>query len=165
MARAKASADRIEEVLESEPSVQNRPAAVRDFAPRGWVTFEEVTFGYDGASGDPVLEDVSFTAEPGQTVALLGTTGAGKSSLVHFIPRFYDATEGCVKIDGVDVRDVDKDTLRRQIGIALQETVLFSGTIRDNIRYGRPDATDEEVIGAAASSRNNTTQCLNRRPD
>lgn len=149
VARAKASAERIEEVLEKEPLVQNRPAAVRDFAPRGRVTFEDVTFSYDGDGSAPVLEDVSFVAEPGQTVALLGTTGAGKSSLVYLIPRFYDATEGRVEIDGVDVRDVEKDVLRRNVGIALQETVLFSGTIRDNIRYGRPDAADEEVIAAA----------------
>jgi ATP-binding cassette subfamily B multidrug efflux pump len=149
VARAKASADRIEEVLESGPVVRNRPAAVRDFAPQGRVAFEGVTFSYDGDGSAPVLKDVSFVAEPGQTVALLGTTGAGKSSLVYLIPRFYDVTAGRVTIDGVDVRDVDKDALRRSVGIALQETVLFSGTIRDNIRYGRPDATDEEVVAAA----------------
>ncbi len=85
-----------------------------------------------------MLKGVSFVAEPGQTVALLGTTGAGKSSLVHLIPRFYDVTSGRVTIDGVDVRDMDQEALRRNIGVALQETVLFSGTIRDNIRYGRP---------------------------
>lgn len=87
-----------------------------------------------------MLKGVSFTAEPGQTVALIGTTGAGESSLVHLIPRFYDVASGRVTIDGRDVRDLDLTTLRRDIGIALQEAVLFSGTIRDNIRYGRPDA-------------------------
>ncbi len=152
VARAAASAERIQEVLESEPQVQNRPGALCHFATRGQVAFENVTFAYDGDGCDPVLKGVSFTAEPGQTVALLGTTGAGKSSLVHLIPRFYDVTGGRVTMDGVDVRDVDQDSLRHVIGIALQETVLFSGTIRDNIRYGRPDATEEEVIAAAKAA-------------
>ncbi len=152
VARAAASAERIQEVLESEPQVQNRSGALRDFAPQGRVAFENVTFGYDGNGSDVVLKDVSFAAEPGQTVALLGPTGVGKSSLVHLIPRFYDVTGGRVTMDGVDVRDVDQDSLRRTIGIALQETVLFSGTIRDNIRYGRPDATEEEVVAAAKAA-------------
>jgi ATP-binding cassette subfamily B protein len=134
------------------------------------VTFDNVCFSYDGgtkpeapSSGEPptgdspecdqpVLRDVNFVAEPGQTLALLGTTGAGKSSLVHLIPRFYDIDAGRVTIDGIDVREVDKATLRRNIGIALQETVLFSGTIRDNIRYGRPDASDKEVVAAARAA-------------
>jgi ATP-binding cassette subfamily B protein len=152
VARAVASAERIQEVLDSEPEVQNRAGALRDFSPQGRVAFENVTFGYDGAGGAPVLRGVSFVAEPGQTVALLGTTGVGKSSLVHLIPRFYDVTTGRVTIDGVDVRDVEQDALRRHIGVALQETVLFSGTIRDNIRYGRPDASEEEVIAAARAA-------------
>jgi ATP-binding cassette subfamily B multidrug efflux pump len=152
VSRAEASARRIAEVLDSEPAVQNKPDALRDFAPQGRVAFEHVIFSYDGDGSDPVLKDIDFVAEPGQTVALLGTTGAGKSSLVHLIPRFYDVTGGRVTLDGVDVRDVDKDTLRRNIGIALQETVLFSGTVRDNIRYGRPDASDEEVIAAAMAA-------------
>ena len=152
VARAAASAERIQEVLESEPQVQDRPGALCHFAPRGQVAFENVTFAYDGDGSDPVLKGVSFTAESGQTVALLGTTGAGKSSLVHLIPRFYDVAAGRVTIDGVDVRDVDQDSLRHVIGIALQETVLFSGTIRDNIRYGRPDATEEEVVAAAKAA-------------
>jgi ATP-binding cassette subfamily B multidrug efflux pump len=152
VARAAASAERIQEVLETEPQVQNQAGALRDFAPRGQVAFENVTFAYHGDGCDPVLKGVSFTAEPGQTVALLGTTGAGKSSLVHLIPRFYDVTGGRVTMDGVDVRAVDQDSLRHTIGIALQETVLFSGTIRDNIRYGRPDATEEEVVAAAKAA-------------
>lgn len=151
VARAEASAKRIAEVLESEPEVQNRPGALQVFAPQGRVAFEHVTFGY-GNGSEPVLKDANFVAQPGQTVALLGTTGAGKTSLVHLIPRFYDVTAGRVTIDGVDVRDVDQDVLRRRIGIALQETVLFSGTIRDNIRYGRPDATEDEVIAAAQAA-------------
>ncbi len=100
----------------------------------------------------PVLNDINLVAEPGQTVAILGATGSGKSSLIHLIPRFYDVEAGRVTLDGVDVRDLPLDALRAQIGIALQETVLFSGTIGDNIRYGRPDATDEEVIAAAKAA-------------
>jgi ATP-binding cassette subfamily B protein len=151
-ARAQASADRIQEVLDSKPKIENRTLAEIKFAPQGRVVFENVTFNYNGNEHDPVLKNVSFVAEPGQTVALLGSTGAGKSSLIHLIPRFYDVSDGCVKIDDVDVRDVDKEALRRNIGIALQESVLFSGTIRDNIRYGRPEATDEEVIEAAKAA-------------
>jgi ATP-binding cassette subfamily B protein len=152
LARAEASAKRIQEVLESQPKVQNQPGASMDFKSQGRIAFENVTFNYNGADGDPVLKGVSFVAEPGQTVALLGTTGAGKSSLVHLIPRFYDVTSGCITVDGRDVRDFDLFTLRREIGIALQETVLFSGSIRDNIRYGRPDAPDEEVTAAAQAA-------------
>jgi ATP-binding cassette subfamily B protein len=99
-----------------------------------------------------VLKGISFVAEPGQTVAVLGATGSGKSSLIHLIPRFYDVTDGKITIDGTDVRDVGEAVLRRNIGIALQESVLFTGTVRDNIRYGRPDATDEEVIAAAEAA-------------
>jgi ATP-binding cassette subfamily B protein len=160
LARAQASAERIQEVLDSVPEVQDRPDALAAFAPQGRVAFEGVAFSYDSDGRDLVLgggpspgdgssAGISFVAEPGQTVAVLGATGAGKSSLIHLIPRFYDVTAGRVTIDGVDVRDVDKAALRRNIGIALQESVLFSGTIRDNIRYGRPEATEEEVIAAA----------------
>ena len=153
IARAEASAKRIQEVLDSVPKVRNRPDALTDVALQGRVSFENVTFSYDGKdASDPVLKGISFAAEPGQMVALLGTTGAGKSSLVHLIPRFYDVTSGRVAIDGHDVRDLDLATLRRQIGIALQETILFSGSIRDNIRYGRPDASEEEVIAAAQAA-------------
>jgi len=149
LSRSEASAERIQEVFDSQPEVVNRPGALAEFAPRGRVAFENVTFSYNGADAEPVLKNVSFVAEPGQTVAILGSTGAGKSSLVHLIPRFYDVKEGRVTVDGIDVRDIDETALRRQISIALQESVLFSGTIRDNIRYGRPDAGDEEVIAAA----------------
>jgi ATP-binding cassette subfamily B protein len=152
ISRAEASTRRIAEVLDTEPAVQNKPDAVQDWRFQGRVAFENVCFSYDGNCGAPVLKDIDFVAEPGQTVALLGTTGAGKSSLVHLIPRFYDVSSGRVTLDGLDVRDVDKDTLRRQIGIALQETVLFSGTIRDSIRYGRPEASDEEVTAAAKAA-------------
>jgi ATP-binding cassette, subfamily B, multidrug efflux pump len=152
LARGEASAMRIVEVLESQPLVQDRPDCRKDLALKGKVTFENVTFCYDGDGCDPVLKGVSFTAEPGQTVALLGATGSGKSSLVHLIPRFYDVNSGRVLVDGEDVRDMDQEALRRCIGIAQQEVVLFSGTIADNIRYGRPNAPDEEVISAAKAA-------------
>jgi ATP-binding cassette subfamily B multidrug efflux pump len=152
LARAEASARRLEEVLASEAKVQDKVDAQKVYSPQGRVAFENVTFCYEGDGCDPVLKGVSFTAEPGETVALLGTTGAGKSSLVHLIPRFYDVSSGSVRVDGVDVRELDQESLRRSIGIAQQEVVLFSGTIRDNIRYGRPDASDEEVEAAARAA-------------
>ena len=153
LSAADASAGRIWEVLDSAPAVQDRPQAQRLAAVTGRVAFENVCFSYDGAEcREAVLKDVDLVAEPGQEVAILGATGSGKSSLVHLIPRFYDVTEGRVTLDGVDVRDIPLDTLRAQVGIALQEAVLFRGTIRDNIRYGRPDATEEEVIAAATAA-------------
>jgi len=152
LARAEASARRILEVLESQPRVQNRVDALTDIQLQGRVAFENVTFSYGQEEGDQVLKGISFVAEPGETVAILGTTGAGKSSLVHLIPRFYDVTSGRVTIDGHDVRDLDMAGMRAQIGIALQETVLFSGSIRDNIRYGRPQAGEDEVLAAAKAA-------------
>jgi ATP-binding cassette subfamily B protein len=152
VARAQASAIRVMEVLDSVPYVQNRPSARDRFLPEGRVAFEGVTFSYNGDGNEPVLRDVSFSAEPGQTVAVLGATGSGKTTLVNLIPRFYDVSGGAVTVDGVDVRDVDKVALRDHIGVALQEPVLFSGSIRDNIRYGRPDATEDEVIAAAKAA-------------
>ena len=152
LARAEASAKRIQEVIDKAPEVQDKPGARQDLPERGRVAFENVGFSYHGDGCDPVLKGVSFCAEPGQTVALLGTTGAGKSSLVNLIPRFYDTTSGRVTIDGVDVRDLDQETLRRKVGMALQETVLFSGTIGDNIRYGKPDASQAEVEAAARAA-------------
>jgi ATP-binding cassette subfamily B protein len=147
--RAEASAGRILEVLESEPEVQNKPGAITRFEPRGRVVFDHVSFSYDGGDQEAVLKAINFVAEPGQTVAILGATGSGKSTLIQLIPRFYDASGGRVLIDGIDVRDIDENVLRSKIGIALQESILFTGTVRDNIRFGRPDASDEEVIAAA----------------
>jgi len=152
LARAQASAERIQQVLDSEPEVQDRPDALPELDECGEIVFDGVTFSYDHDRHDPALKDITFRAAPGQTVAVLGATGSGKSSLIHLIPRFYDATQGRITINSVDVRDVSQAALRRSIGIALQEPVLFSGTIRDNIRYGRPDATDEEVIAAAKAA-------------
>jgi ATP-binding cassette subfamily B protein len=149
LARATASARRIQEVLDREPGMKD-PAAPAAWQPAGRVVFENVTFTYD--ESDPVLKGASFTAEPGRTLAILGSTGSGKSSLVNLIPRFYDVSSGRVLIDGVDVRSLRQEDLRRRVGVALQETVLFSGTVRDNIRYGRADATEEEVVEAARAA-------------
>ena len=152
VSRAEASAERILEVLRSEPDIIDPPAAHATFTAQGRVAFEHVTFSYNGSRDEPVLQDIHFTAEPGQTVAILGATGAGKSSLVHLIPRFYDVTAGRVLIDGVDVRDISQAALHRQIAMALQEAILFSGTIRDNICYGRPEAPEAEMIAAAQAA-------------
>jgi ATP-binding cassette subfamily B protein len=149
---ANASAGRIMQVLDSVPEVQDKPDAIVLNDMKGRVVFNDVTFSYRDDGGDPVLFDINFTAEPGETVAVLGSTGSGKSSLIHLIPRFYDVSKGSVTIDGVDVRSIQTNSLRRHIGISLQETILFSGTIRDNLCYGRPDATDEEVVEAAQAA-------------
>jgi len=151
MAQAGASATRIFEILDAESDVTNKPGAIELPAIQGTVEFKDVTFRYFN-SGDDVLSHVSFKAEPGQTIALLGATGSGKTTIINLIPRFYDVSEGAVLIDGYDVRDVTLDSLRSQIGIVLQETNLFSGTIRDNIAYGRPDATMDEVLAAAKAA-------------
>jgi ATP-binding cassette subfamily B protein len=113
------------------------------------VTFDHVTFGYSGESGAPVLKDINFSARPGESVAILGATGSGKSSLVQLIPRLYDVLAGQVLVDGIDVRDYRSEDLRRGIGVCLQQSILFSGTVRENIRFGRPAASGEEVIAAA----------------
>jgi ATP-binding cassette, subfamily B, multidrug efflux pump len=152
VSRAEASAKRIQEILDKLPKVPDQPQAAKEMVINGQVAFENVSFSYDSGGSATVLKGVSFTAEPGQTVALLGTTGSGKSSLVNLIPRFYDVTCGRVLIDGMDVRSLDQSALRRHIGVALQDTVLFSGSIRDNIRYGRPEADDDEVIAAAQAA-------------
>jgi ATP-binding cassette subfamily B protein len=151
MAQASASADRVFEIFDAKSDVENKPDAIELPPIEGKVEFQNVTFRYFG-SGDPVLKGVSFEAKPGQTIALLGGTGSGKTTIINLIPRFYDATEGKIVIDGQNVKDVTLDSLRSQIGIVLQETNLFSGTIRDNIAFGRPDATDEEVVAAAKAA-------------
>ena len=150
LSRAQACARRIREVLDTEPSVQNKaePAALP--APKGRVEFQDVSFRYaTSGSGDDVLSHISFSVEPGQFVAIVGGTGTGKSSLVNLIPRFYDVTSGAVLIDGVDVRDYPLETLRSRIGMVLQTNVLFTGTIRENLLWGRPDASEAEIIQAA----------------
>ena len=149
--RSAASAQRIEEVLLTEPTIKNADNPLLSNSLQGHVRFQNVTFQYDDDS-DPVLKNISFEAFPGQMIAILGATGSGKSSLIHLIPRFYEASEGTVFIDNNDVREVELPTLRKSIGIALQESVLFSGTVRDNIRYGNPEASDEEVTAAAKAA-------------
>lgn len=147
-----ASAERINEVLDAVPEVQDAPGApALSPAALPQVVFENAGFHYDGSTDTKVLEGICLAAEPGQTVAILGATGTGKSTLVNLIPRFYDVTEGRILIggNGTDVRDVEQDSLLSRIGVVPQETVLFSGTVRDNIRFGCPQASDEEVIEAA----------------
>ena len=151
MSQASASAKRIFEILDTKNDVTDQPGA-RPLPPiAGQVEFKAVTFRYF-SGGDPVLAEISFTAKPGETVALLGSTGSGKTTIINLIPRFYDASAGQVCIDGYDVRTVKLESLRQQIGIVLQETNLFTGTIRDNVAFGRPDAGDEQVIAAAKAA-------------
>jgi len=151
MGQASASAQRIVEILDAKNDVTDKPGAQTLPAIQGRVKFENVTFRYF-SGGDPVLKNMTFEAEPGQTVALLGATGSGKTTIINLLPRFYDPTEGQITIDGHDLRDVTLDSLRAQIGIVLQETTLFSGTIRDNIAFGKPGATDAQVIAAAQAA-------------
>jgi ATP-binding cassette subfamily B multidrug efflux pump len=148
-----ASAGRVNEVLDATPEVQDQPDA--QVLPRhtpGRVVFDHVSFVYNGSCDEPVIQDVSLVAEPGETVAILGATGSGKTSLVNLIPRFYDVTEGQVTIDGIDLRHLEQDSLLEQIGVVPQESILFTGSIRDNIRYGRPGATEDEIIAAAKAA-------------
>ena len=152
ISRAGASSQRVFEVLDAPLEVQDAPDAAPLPPVSCWVEFDDVSFRYPGSERE-ILYDISFTAEPGQTVAILGTTGSGKSTLVNLIPRFYDVTEGSVRLDGHDVRDVTLASLRSQIGIVMQSSLLFSGSVRDNIVYGRPEATQEEVEAAAHAAR------------
>ncbi|MBR5010478.1 MAG: ABC transporter ATP-binding protein [Clostridia bacterium] len=144
---ASANMERIFEIMDTVSEIQDKPGASELPPIQGRVTFDDVVFGYNAEK--TVLNKVSFDIMPGQTVALVGPTGAGKSTVVNLISRFYDVTGGSVSIDGHDVRDVKLDSLRRQMSVMMQDSFIFSGTIMDNIRYGRLDATDEEVIQAA----------------
>jgi len=152
ISRAGASSQRVFEVLDAPLEVQDAPDATPLPPIACRVEFDGVGFRYPGSERE-VLRDVSFVAQPGQTVAILGTTGSGKSTLVNLIPRFYDVTEGSVRLDGHDVRDVTLASLRSQMGIVLQTSLLFSGIVRDNVAYGRPDATQEEIETAARAAR------------
>lgn len=148
-----ASAQRINEVLDREPEVLDAPhAQPMPTQVKGRVTLENVGFHYNGSGDGIVLDGVDLQVNPGETVAILGATGAGKSSLINLISRFYDVSSGRVLIDGVDIRDIQQESLHAHIGIVPQETILFSGTVRENIRYGRPEATDDEVIAAAKAA-------------
>jgi ATP-binding cassette subfamily B multidrug efflux pump len=152
VSRAEASAERFFEVLDTEPLVRSVSSPYAAKKPAARVSFENVSFHYDGNGGQEVLDRVSFRVEPGQRVALLGATGSGKSTLVHLIPRFYDVTSGQIQIDGVDVRQWALDALRKGTGVVLQQTILFGGTIRENIAYGWPDAPLEQVVEAAKAA-------------
>jgi len=142
-----AGTERIFEFLDEQPDVVDKPDAIEMPPIQGHVELRDVWMSYN--EGEPVLRGVSLEARPGETIAIVGPTGAGKTTIINLLPRFYDVDSGAVLIDGIDVRDVKADSLRRQIGIVLQDTFLFSVSVMDNIRYGRPDATDEEVIEAA----------------
>jgi ATP-binding cassette, subfamily B, multidrug efflux pump len=149
--RAAAASERIFEILDTPISVADAPDAVELPAIKGQIEFDEVSCAY--YPGRPILEEVSLCAEPGQTIALVGATGSGKTSIANLIPRFYDVSAGAVRIDGYDVRQVTLQSLRRQVGTVLQETMLFSGSVRDNIAYGRPGARDAEIAAAARAAR------------
>ena len=148
--RAKASGDRVREVLETRLSIAG--GDLQDEIRRGDIKFDNVSFAYAGGSEEPVLKNISMRVGAGEHIGLLGATGAGKSTLVHLIPRFYDATSGRILIDGVDIKEYSLPALRSQIGFVLQESVLFSGTVAENIRWGGPEAADEAVIQAAGAA-------------
>ena len=147
--RAAVSARRIQEALDATSEIAEKESPVTETAKKGYVTFENVTFAYPGHAESPVIRDVSFTAKPGETVAFIGSTGSGKSTLIQLIPRFYDVSAGRVLVDDVDVRDYSLAALREKIGYIPQKALLFSGTIAENLRYGKEDATLEEMQRAA----------------
>jgi ATP-binding cassette, subfamily B, multidrug efflux pump len=151
LSRAEASAQRIFEVIDAQSEVTDKPDAIEAPAFEGHVVFDQVSFRYAGGE-TPVIQEITFEALPNQTVAIMGRTGSGKSSIINLIPRFYDVTGGKVCVDGYDVRDLKISSLRSQIGIVLQETTLFTGTIKENIAYGRMDASMEEIVQAAQAA-------------
>ncbi len=159
--RAAASADRINEVLALEPEINDAEKVKDTDVGQGYVTFEHVTFSYPGAE-EPALNDISFSAVPGQVTAIIGGTGSGKTTLLNLIPRFYDVDSGRILVDGLDVREMSQEHLRAKIGLVPQKAVLFSGTIAQNIRYGKEDATNEEVIHAAEIAQ--ATEFINEMP-
>lgn len=143
------AAERVFEILDTEPEIKDREDVKELPDVKGEVCFEHVSFAYDDAPNQMVLNDVSFTISPGETIALVGPTGAGKTTIVNLISRFYEVTKGRILVDGYDLRDVSILSLRKQMGVMTQDNFLFSGTVKDNIRYGRLDATDEEIVAAA----------------
>lgn len=150
--RSKVSIDRVEEVMQTEADIKGPAHPILPPTSMGKVEYRNVSFRYAGGRGDPVLEHISFTAKPGQTVAILGETGAGKSTLVNLMPRLYDVSEGKIQIDGVNIKDYELKELRNRVSVVLQEVILFSGTILENIRWGNPDATEEEIIEATKAA-------------
>lgn len=147
--RAAVSASRIQEALNATPAIVEDPNGISETKTKGYIEFKNVTFAYPGHSQEPVIRNVSFTASPGETVAFIGSTGSGKSTLIQLIPRFYDVTHGEILIDGVDVRKYKLSKLRQKIGFIPQKALLFTGTIAENLRYGKEDATQEEMERAA----------------
>ena len=139
--------ERFLEIMRTEPEIQDAPDAAELADIRGEVAFHDVSFHYD--NGIPVLSDINLCVSPGQHFAVVGASGGGKTTLCQLIPRFYDVSNGSVTVDGIDVRSVTQASLRKHIGILQQDVFMFAGTVRDNIRYGRPDATDEEIVEAA----------------
>ena len=158
--RSLAAAERIFEIVDEEPQIKDADDAIELPRVQGRVEFDHVDFSYGGE--DEVLTDISIKAEPGQIVALVGRSGAGKTSIVNLIPRFYDPSSGRILIDGFDVRHVTQESLRRQIAMVLQDTFLFNGTVKENIRYGRLDATDEEIVEAAVAA--NAAEFIDEMP-
>ncbi|MCD7982095.1 MAG: ABC transporter ATP-binding protein/permease [Clostridiales bacterium] len=159
---ALASGNRIVEILEEESDIQNRENPVTEIKD-GSITFENVNFRYSEEADRDVLSNINLEIKPGERVGVIGGTGSAKSSLVQLIPRLYDVTEGCVKVGGVDVRDYDLETLRNEVAMVLQKNILFSGTIRDNLRWGKEDATDEEIIHACRQAQ--ADEFIERMPD
>ncbi|MDK8181439.1 ABC transporter ATP-binding protein [Paenibacillus sp. UMB4589-SE434] len=160
--RASASATRINEVLEMEPVIRDQANGKQASGQHGYIEFDRVTFSYPGAE-NPALSDISFSARPGETTAIIGGTGSGKSTMLNLIPRFYDIDSGRILVNGIDVREFSHEDLRAKIGLVPQKAVLFSGTIADNIRYGKRDATDEEMRHAADVAQ--ATEFINGMPD
>jgi ATP-binding cassette subfamily B protein len=153
IASGMASAERIDEVLSTVPEVKDVLDAKRlPDSIEGWVQFEKVSFFYNGNCEEKVLDEINLTVKPGENVAVLGATGSGKSTLINLIPRFYDVSEGRVMIDGQDIRNIQQDSLLAHIGITPQETILFSGSVRENVCYGKPNASEEEMITAAKAA-------------
>jgi len=152
ISRAKVSADRLMEIMDEIVDITDPAEAKLPVETKGKIEYKNVMFRYKMGSGDAVLEDITFAAEPGETIGILGETGSGKSTLVNLLPRLYDVTEGQILLDGIDVREYKIKDLRQRVAVVLQETILFSGTIRDNIKWGKPDATEEEIIAAAKAA-------------
>ncbi|MGM0165736.1 ABC transporter ATP-binding/permease [Enterococcus sp. AZ135] len=161
--RANVSAQRIQEIFDMDPLIKDNPEKIAEPTEKSSLEFRDVTFAYPGHAESPVIRNVSFTAKPGETVAFIGSTGSGKSTLIQLIPRFYDVTEGQVLVDGQDVRDYRLKDLRKKIGYIPQKAQLFTGTIEDNLRYGKKDATQEEMEQAAEIAQ--AAEFISQKPD
>lgn len=149
LVRAKASAERISEVFSEENNMKWGNLPIEDTNVKGRIDFEEVCFSYGGTAGQPIIKNMNLTCMPGETVGIIGSTGSGKSSLINLIPRFYDATSGSVKVNGVDVKNIDPKRIREKVAVVPQKTMLFTGTVSDNIKWGKEDATMAEIERAA----------------